>query len=111
MLDESAKLLGCKRARFALALGRTFDVNEIYGVDLERNQLPPHRPVEQNVHHTANVAFALRGKAEALNPLLNRQRLDLNERNICPMRPDVMSDPGLIPALSHKSLGNRFSHV
>ncbi len=82
MLYESAKLLDSQCPRFALALGRALYVNEIHGVDLKWDQLPPHCPIEENVHHAAYVPFTLWGEVEALNPFLNRKRLNFRERNI-----------------------------
>ena len=78
MLYESAKLLDSQRPRFALALGRILYVNEVHGINLKWDQLPPHCPIEENVHHAAHVPSTLWREVEGLNPILNRIKAEIS---------------------------------
>jgi len=63
------------------------------------------------MHHAANMPFALRGKAETLDPFFYRERLYLRERYARPVWFNVILDPRLVAAASCAPLGNCLAKI
>src|SRR5215469_12194255 len=90
------KLLNRQSARLLNALRKPFELHQAHWVSVVLHELPAHCPLEKNVHHTADVALALRRQAEPLKPYLYSERLHLGQRSLLPAWIDVIDDPRLV---------------
>jgi len=76
-----------------------------------RNQFPAHGPIEEHVHHLANVTFTPAGKWQAFDPQFDSEWFYVRDGAISPFGPDLAPDPTQISEPSDFSLGQCLQDV